>query len=278
MGRGSAPQAAQSSQAGRRAPLPACPAVDQKESEPLNALTAPRPPTTGSFPSGLRVAQGSGSRSESYGRELRAPGPELRGRARGAASPAGRDPRPERAGCPFLKAMQTRVGARESSLIPARAPHRSVWSTETKAWGKRLRQAKGTSGPESDRGVVAEARPRGPRGYLRRGSGEPGAHAPSLANPSARIDARRRGARGSATSVLTGSDGIMRHRWTARSPPGAQGVLTQVPATQVPAAPAAPLPCRPRRRGIRFLSAALDLFPGPVPLAFVARQQSEGFR
>lgn len=200
-------------------------------------------------------------------------GPELRGRARGAASPAGRDPRPERSGCPFLKAMQTRVGARESSLIPARVPHRSVWSTETKAWGKRLRQAEGTSGPESDRVAVAEARPRGPRGYLRKGSGEPGAHAPSLADPSARLDAWRRRARGSATSVLTGSDGIMRHRWTSRCPPGAQGVLTQVPA-----APAAPLPCKPRRRGIRFLSAALDLLPGPVPLAFVARQQSEGFR
>lgn len=218
----------------------------------------------------MRVAQGSGSRPESYGRELRAPGPGLRGQARGAVSPAGRGQRPERAGCSLLRAMQARVGARESFLTPTRTPHGSVWSTETKAWGKSAPpDRRDLRARDSGKAALAEARSRCPRGYPRRGSSEPGAHSPRLANPIARTDAWRRGVRGPATRILTRSDGVMRHRQLALGPPGAQGVLTQVSA-----APTAPLPCRPRGRGMRCMSAALDLLPGPVPLAFVARQES----
>lgn len=170
--------------------------------------------------------------------------------------------------------MQARVGARESFFTPARTPHRSVWPTETKAWGKSAPPGrKDLQAGESGRAALAEARSRCPSGYPRRGSSEPGAHSPRLANPIARRDTWRRGARGLATRILTGSDGVMRHRQLALGPPGAQGVLTQVPA-----APTAPLPCRPRGRDMRCMSAALDLLPGPVPLAFVARQESEGFR
>lgn len=159
------------------------------------------------------------------------------------------------------------LSAPSKSSSPLRVGHRNQGLGKAAPPGRRDLRA----GERQGGGGRGQAQ--GPRGYLRRGSGEPSAHAPSLADPSARTDARRRGARGSATSVLTGSEGIMRHRQTARCPPGAQGVLSQVPA-----APTAPLPCRPRTRGIRCVSAALDLLPGPVPLAFVARQQSEGFR
>lgn len=170
--------------------------------------------------------------------------------------------------------MQARVGARESFLTPARTPHPSVWSTETKAWEKAAPPGRrDLRVGESGRAALAEARSRCPRGYPRRGSRETGAHSPRLADPIARTDAWRRGARGPATRILTGSDGVMRHRQLALGLPGAQGVLTQVPA-----APTAPLPCRPGGRGMRCMSAALALLPGPVPLAFVARQESEGFR
>lgn len=87
-----------------------------------------------------------------------------------------------------------------------------------------------------------------------------GAHAPSPADPSARTDARRRGARGPATRVLTGSDGVVRHR--GESLAARRGLRSPQSG-----------PCRIRcaatlqtqGKGRESVSAALDLHPGPGP-------------
>lgn len=157
------------------------------------------------------------------------------------------------------------------SLSPLRVAHRH------QGLGRRLRRAPGTSGPESGEAVAAESQARGsPAASPRRGGGgRPASPARTPpASPTQAAHARTRGdaGLGPATRILTGSDGVVRHCQDHSRPAGAQGVLTQVPS-----APSALLPCRPRGRGMRRVTAALVLFPGPVPLAFMAWQESEGF-
>ena len=74
----------------------------------------------------------------------------------------------------------------------------------------------------------------------------------------------------SVSQKFFGCDGVMMLRRIAHGRRGARGALMQVSA-----ASAAPLPSRPRGRG---MSAALDLRPGPSPLAVLALLESEGFR
>lgn len=171
--------------------------------------------------------------------------------------------------------MKAAAGRECPLLTPQKASHPSVWPTDTKAWGGGSAGRRGPQDQRAARRSRRRARPEAPQLRPHAGGGGPASPARTPpASPTQAAHARTRGdaGLGPATRILTGSDGVVRHCQDHSRPAGAQGVLTQVPS-----APSALLPCRPRGRGMRRVTAALVLFPGPVPLAFMAWQESEGF-